>query len=46
LKKFGYAFRGLFASLKEETSLIVHIVIGAIVLIVGALLHKEMSPID
>jgi diacylglycerol kinase len=46
LKKFGYAFRGLFTSLKEETSLVVHAVIGIIVLIVAALLHKQMNPID
>ncbi|MDR0674668.1 MAG: diacylglycerol kinase [Mycoplasmataceae bacterium] len=45
-KKFGYAFRGLFTSLKEETSLVVHIIIGVIVLVVAALLHKQMNPID
>lgn len=46
LKKFGYAFRGLYTSLKEETSLVVHVIIAAIVLIVAALLHHQMAPID
>ncbi|MDR0739369.1 MAG: diacylglycerol kinase [Mycoplasmataceae bacterium] len=46
LKKFGYAFRGLFTSIKEEMSLVVHLIIGLIVLVVAALLHKQMQPLD
>ncbi|MDR1991344.1 MAG: diacylglycerol kinase [Mycoplasmataceae bacterium] len=46
LKKFAYAFRGLYFSLKEEASLIVHIVIAVIVLIIASLLHASMSSLD
>ncbi|MDR1235186.1 MAG: diacylglycerol kinase [Mycoplasmataceae bacterium] len=46
LKKFGYAFVGLFTSIKEETSLVVHLLIGLLVLIIAALLHKQMSFLD
>lgn len=46
LKKFGYAFRGLFVSLKEESSLVVHFIIATIVIIVGIILNKYMTPVD
>lgn len=46
LKKFGYAFRGLFISLKEESSLVVHFIIATIVIVVGIILNKYMTPID
>ncbi len=45
-KKFGYAFRGLFASLKEESSLVVHFIIATIVIVVGIILNKYMTPVD
>lgn len=46
LRKFGYAFRGLFTSLKEESSLVVHFIIGAIILVMGAILYKQMHDYD
>lgn len=46
LKKFGYAFRGLYTSLKEEPSLVVHFIIAAIVLIVSVILYKQMTVAD
>ena len=46
LRKFGYAFRGLFTSIREETSLVVHIIISIIVLVVAAVLHTYMGFID
>lgn len=45
-KKFGYAFRGIYTSLKEETSLVVHFIIAIIVVVVGIILNKWMSPTD
>ncbi len=46
LKKFGYAFRGLYVSLKEESSLVVHFVIATIVIIMGIILNKYMTSTD
>ncbi len=46
LKKFGYAFKGIYISLKEESSLVVHFVIGTIVMILGIILNDRMSYID
>lgn len=40
-KKFGYAFRGIYVSLKEESSLVVHFVIGTIVMVLGIILNSE-----
>lgn len=40
VRKFGYAFRGIYTSLKEEVSLVVHFVIAAIVLILAGLLNS------
>lgn len=45
-KKFGYAFRGIYVSLKEESSLVVHFVIGTIVMVLGIILNSEMSYTD
>lgn len=46
IKKFKYAFKGLFHSIKEEKSLVIHLVVSAIVLIVGGLINQEMQIID
>lgn len=43
LKKFGHAFKGIWTSLKEETSLVVHFIIAAIVLILGGILNNYLS---
>ncbi len=45
-KKFGYAFRGIYVSLKEESSLVVHFVIGTIVMVLGIILNSKMSCTD
>lgn len=45
-KKFGYAFRGLYVSLKEESSLIVHFIIATVVLLIGIILNKQMTSTD
>ncbi len=45
-KKFGYAFRGIYVSLKEESSLVVHFVIGTIVMVLGIILNSKMSYTD
>lgn len=46
LKKFGYAFKGFFTSIKEEASIVVHLIIATIVLIVAAILHKQLNAED
>ena len=43
IKKFGYAFKGIWTSLKEETSLVVHFVIAIIVLILAGVLNQYLS---
>lgn len=45
-KKFKNAFRGLALAIKEEKSLVIHFIISTIVLIVAAIIHKEMKTID
>ena len=37
-RKFGYAFRGLSTSLKEETSLVIHFIVAIIVIVLGIVL--------
>lgn len=46
IKKFGYAFKGLFVALKEEKTLIVDFIIAAIVLTVAGILHSHLKIID
>ncbi|MDR3330514.1 MAG: diacylglycerol kinase family protein [Mycoplasmataceae bacterium] len=48
LKKFGYAFRGIYTSVREETSLVVHLVVAAIVLVTAAVLtnYSPLSPAE
>ena len=46
IKKFGYAFKGLFIALKEEKTLIVDFIIAAIVIIIASILHKHLKIID
>ena len=46
LKKFGYAFRGIFVALKEEKTLVVDFIIAALVLIIGGVAHKFLRIID
>lgn len=38
-RKFSYALRGLFISLKEEKSLVIHSVVAIIAIIIGAILQ-------
>lgn len=46
VKKFGYAFKGLFVALKEEKTLIVDFIIAAIVFTVAGILYKHLKIID
>lgn len=46
IKKFGYAFKGLFIALKEEKTLIVDFIIAAIVITIASILHKHLKIID
>jgi len=45
-RKFGYAFRGIGHSLKEESSLVVHFICVAVVFIVAGILHAGMHYYD
>lgn len=45
-KKFKYAIRGLFSAIKEEKSLIVHIIISVLVLIIAGIINAEMKIYD
>ncbi|WP_033159770.1 diacylglycerol kinase [Mycoplasmoides alvi] len=44
--KFSYAFQGLFFAVKEEISLVVHLVISIIVLVISGILYKKMTIIE
>lgn len=46
VKKFKYAFRGLGSAIKEEKSLVIHIIVSILVLIVAGIIHKYMSIYD
>lgn len=48
LKKFGYAFRGIWTSLKEESSLIVHIIVATIMIAIASILQVlgQMNAVD
>lgn len=41
--KFKNAFSGLFYSLKEEISLVIHFIIAAIIIVLAGILHEKMS---
>lgn len=43
-RKFSYAFRGLFISLKEERSLVIHLIFASLSVIIGIIL--QLSPIS
>lgn len=45
-KKFKYAFRGLWSAIKEEKSLVIHIIISILVIIVAGIINSEMTTID
>lgn len=45
-RKFKYAFKGLYFSMKEEKSLVTHIVISIIILIISGLINEQMSTTD
>lgn len=45
IKKFGYAFKGLFVALKEEKTLIIDFVIAAIVITIAGILHKHLKAV-
>lgn len=46
LKKFKYAFKGLFFSIKEEKSLVIHLVVATIVLIIAGIINDYMEITD
>lgn len=46
IKKFGYAFKGLFVALKEEKTLVVDFIIAAIVITIASILHEKIQIID
>lgn len=43
IKKFFYAFRGLYVSTKEELSLMIHFIAAFIAIIIGIILRDKMS---
>lgn len=45
-RKFKYAFRGLYFAIKEEKSLVVHLIVSVLVFIVAGIIHNYMKPID
>ncbi|MEF9985054.1 MAG: diacylglycerol kinase [Malacoplasma sp.] len=45
-RKFKHAFKGLYFSLKEEKSLLTHIIVSIIILIISGLINKQMSTTD
>lgn len=45
-KKFGYAFRGFYVALKEEKSLIIHLIATLFVIILSIILKDCLSLID
>ncbi|MDE5767094.1 MAG: diacylglycerol kinase [Malacoplasma sp.] len=46
LKKFKYAFRGLYVAIKEEKSLIIDLIFSIIVLIIAAIINNYMQMVD
>lgn len=45
-RKFAFAFKGIAAALKEETSLVVHFICTIIVFAVAGILHEGMHYYD
>lgn len=45
-RKFKYAFKGLYFSIREEKSLAIHIVVAAIVLILAGIINEQMTITD
>ncbi len=45
-KKFLYALRGFYTALKEEISLVIHVIISVLVIGVGVFLYKQMTSLD
>ena len=45
-RKFLYAFRGIGSSLREESSLVVHIICTIAVFVLGGILHRGMHYYD
>lgn len=45
-RKFKYAFKGLFFSIKEEKSLVVHLIVGSLVLILAGIINEYMTITD
>lgn len=43
-RKFSYAFRGLFISLKEERSLVIHLIFATLAIVIGIIL--QLAPIS
>lgn len=43
-RKFSYAFRGLFISLKEEKSLVIHFIFATLSIIIGIIL--QLAPVS
>lgn len=43
-RKFSYAFRGLFISLKEERSLVIHLIFATLAIIIGIIL--QLAPVS
>lgn len=43
-RKFSYAFRGLFISLKEEKSLVIHLIFATLAIIIGIIL--QLAPVS
>ncbi len=46
LKKFKYAFRGLYVAIKEEKSLIIDLIFSVIVLTIAAVINNYMDIVD
>lgn len=45
-RKFKYALKGLYFSIKEEKSLVIHLIVSSIVLIVSGIINNYMEIID
>lgn len=45
-KKFRYAFKGFAHAIKEEKSLIIHLIVATIVLIIAGIINAQMTYVD
>lgn len=43
IKKFSYAFKGFFIALKEEKSLVIHIIVAFFVFIIAIILRNQLN---